>query len=1203
MAEKPRRTLRKVVFLGALATCAAVLALRNDFPADADCTALRRRLPALVGLDLGVNSCELDPITQTVTLRGLSAFSPGSDEPLFAADEAVISLRTFRLPYSVELDRVVLERPRFNLDLSRASSRTSGEDDCPLGLLQRVQIDRLEVKGAEVRALLPGGRRLEVVGLDVNWTLRRGITEFQVDARRGSVSTGEGRELLLSRLLLEGGLDVSEQSLELTRGEAALDEATVSVAGRVDSLCDPSLALGGQVFLPMSTVARAVGTREKVSGHLWSRVSLTGRAWSPIAQVDVVGSELGYGRFSPGDFTARLAFAGDEITLSELSAPAGAGTVRASGTLKLERSLPLRLKVETENAQFGSILAKAGLPGSWVDFPASVKGTFTGALSPGVSLSGDAEVKSGRFMLTSRAFDAPRGERSEGGDDVLLTFGPARTTLHLAIHPDRVELTNGQLEVSPGNTRVSADATLHFAPDTGLSIHGRGQAVDLSDFGHIAGLEWSGNGSAGFAVEGPYEDIAIASQVALRDFTFWGFGLGVAEGRVDYHDRVLSLPGVSGQKGKTQYFGQGELRWSPSGELFTRADLKIPKGQSSDVVDLIAGLSPSVAVFQGTVGGDASGSLHIEGPASRFGGTVALDLTGTTYYGRRLGEGRMVLHFVDGAALVLDKTVLTGPMGVGSVDGSWAFSGPLDYRFRFEQAPLPELFGPERAKALGLTGLVTLVGKVEGDATTPLVSAYLTSPAVGFAGKGLGATQLEARIEGRDLQVWGRPFDDARALVKLKLREPYPFDGSVSIALPEIRPLLPEGAVSQGVSGALSGAVNATGNLRDFAGVQANARIDKLSLSRGDFAGVNDGPIALTYAHGRLGVESFGFKGPNTELSAEGWYGPDEVDMSMRGAFDMRLLESFVPELERTAGRVEVQAAATGSARKPSVVGTAEVKDVRLSLRDQPLSLRSLSGRVEFSEARVLIQDGLGILNDGRVSVRGDLRLSEFALQRLEVSVGLEEVSLRPVDYLPLTVSGELLLAGTPDALQLSGGLDIVKLRYEQQLELAALLKDVRQGRFGGSEKPKECLRFDVDVAASGDVRVDNNLAKAKVTGKLKLTGTNLRPGLLGTIEAAEGSQAFYRGNQFAISKGELQFKDRDRVDALVDLNAQTQVREFLVTLKAFGRLSDPKVLLTAEPALSEGDILSLLTLGVTSRDRRVSTEAGAGLAAEALFS
>jgi translocation and assembly module TamB len=75
-------------------------------------------------------------------------------------------------------------------------------------------------------------------------------------------------------------------------------------------------------------------------------------------------------------------------------------------------------------------------------------------------------------------------------------------------------------------------------------------------------------------------------------------------------------------------------------------------------------------------------------------------------------------------------------------------------------------------------------------------------------------------------------------------------------------------------------------------------------------------------------------------------------------------------------------------------------------------------------------------------------------------------------------------------------------------------------------------------------------------------------------------------------------------VDAVFDMHAQSQVREYLVRLHAFGRPNEPKVILTSEPMLAEADVLSLLTLGVTSKDKSQSTgvETATYLAAEALY-
>jgi translocation and assembly module TamB len=129
-------------------------------------------------------------------------------------------------------------------------------------------------------------------------------------------------------------------------------------------------------------------------------------------------------------------------------------------------------------------------------------------------------------------------------------------------------------------------------------------------------------------------------------------------------------------------------------------------------------------------------------------------------------------------------------------------------------------------------------------------------------------------------------------------------------------------------------------------------------------------------------------------------------------------------------------------------------------------------------------------------------------------------------------------------------------------------------------------------------VRIENDLARAKLTGKLRLTGTNVKPVLIGTVETLDGAQAVFRGHNFSIQRGLLQFNG---LWPTFELDARSQVRDYLIGVKAFGRIQDPKVSFSSDPALPDADILALLTLGVTSRER-LDASAGAGLAAEALM-
>jgi translocation and assembly module TamB len=1190
--------------LVALALTGVVLFLRTRFAAESACTLARRQLSLLLNQDVGIGACELDPLEQRVKLHGFALFEPGSDDAWFAASEVEVGLRSLR-PGGVELELARLVHPRIRVDASVPPA--PGKKQCALEPLQRVGIRHLDIQSGELHLALPEGRTLDLTGVDVGWKTRRGVAELSASAARGRVGLGKFGQLPISRLTVEGGLDAEALRLELTRGEVAVDDATLSVVGRVDNLCDPTLALDGQVFLPIATLSKVVRLGDEVSGHLWTRVVANGRVATPKLAIDVVGTRIALGKFEPGDFKARLSLAGSELKVDELTTAAGAGTVRAEGSIKLAAGLPIKLKVDVKDAEFGRILERASIRGSWVDFSATGKATLAGHLLPTPHLTGDADMHTAHFRLTSHAFDAaPR----PGG--TILAFSRAHVQTGLRVQPDRFEFTEAKVETD--GSRVAAEVSLFYDQTQGISVHGTTDALDLSDFGHIAGIPWVGRGSGSFSIEGPYAGVHIDSEVSLRDFAFWNFSLGVAQAKLQFADNALVFPSISGQKGRSVYLASGQLNFRPEsqGGLHAAAQAFVFGGRTEDLVDMTAGINSNIAMFRGVVAGDADGVVLIDCPANALDGVVKLNLRNTTYYGRRVGDGDAVLKFVQGDAMVLEKASLTGPLGTVSADGTYTFDGPLDFRFRGEGLVLKEIVGPERAEKWGLQSTLTLIGKVEGDAETPIVSGYLTSPAVNFAGRELGDTQLEGRIVGKQLEVWGRPIQGARTNLKMSLREPYPYSGQISLALPEIRPFLPEGAVAQGVSGSVSGTVEGSGTLGGTPTSEAHATIDKLTLARGDFQGANEGPVELSYDNGQLSLNSFTFKAPNTEIVAAGSAGRAGMDLAVHGAFDMRLLESFVPVLERTGGKVELNATLGGTLSAPTIFGSAKVNGGRGSVKDQYATFRGVDGVADFSESRLILHDVHGTLNDGSITADGEMTIDHFLPSRISLNVALDEVSLRPVGDTPVTnripvlTRGKLLLHGRPSALVLSGDLDILRLHYDKPVEFDSFIKQAFSSSPGlSSEKTSEWLALDIVLHAGegSDVRIDNNLVKAKIlTDRLEVRGTNLHPALLGTVSVAEGGKVYFRQNQFTIDRAQFDFKDRNGLEPIIDVHGQVAVRDSLVKMHAYGRAGAPEVQLTSDPQDTQENILQLLATGSTTRDRSNTAGAGLGLAAEAAF-
>jgi translocation and assembly module TamB len=291
-------------------------------------------------------------------------------------------------------------------------------------------------------------------------------------------------------------------------------------------------------------------------------------------------------------------------------------------------------------------------------------------------------MRHGRFVLATRPFDAP-----PTAGRTLLTYERGRVQAQVRLLPDRVAFTD--VIVESEHSRLGGEVTLFYDPSRGLQVRTEGE-VDLSDFGHIAQLPWAGHGSVSITVDGPYSHVKIGSTLSLQDMAFWGFNLGVVQGKVTYADHVLGFPSVSGQKGRTQYFGNATLTFGRS--LHARADVQVPRGRTEDLVDLIAGLHPNISVLQGVLQGEATGWLEIDSPVSELEGLVALEFKDTTYYGRRMGNGAGRIRFDDGQALVLERTVLEGPLGRTWAEGTFFFDGPEDGKLGLplrRREPLP----------------------------------------------------------------------------------------------------------------------------------------------------------------------------------------------------------------------------------------------------------------------------------------------------------------------------------------------------------------------------------------------------------------------------------------------------------------------------------------------------------------------------------
>jgi translocation and assembly module TamB len=219
----------------------------------------------------------------------------------------------------------------------------------------------------------------------------------------------------------------------------------------------------------------------------------------------------------------------------------------------------------------------------------------------------------------------------------------------------------------------------------------------------------------------------------------------------------------------------------------------------------------------------------------------------------------------------------------------------------------------------------------------------------------------------------------------------------------------------------------------------------------------------------------------------------------------------------------------------------------------------------------------------------------------------LEEVPVRIPSFLPTVLSGRIQASGAWDSMLVSGKLHVVQALYTDPVDLERRLVEVTRRRRDARpfDRSGEGVALDLALVVDGDARIENDMARGRLRGDLTLTGTLASPGLIGTLTMVPGARATFRGNEFVLRHAVIDFTDRRRIQMNLDVHGDAPLRDYQVFAHLYGPYEDPKLSLTTQPALSQQDIVTLLSLGYTTRDAASAgavTGVATAAAAQALF-
>lgn len=369
----------------------------------------------------------------------------------------------------------------------------------------------------------------------------------------------------------------------------------------------------------------------------------------------------------------------------------------------------------------------------------------------------------------------------------------------------------------------------------------------------------------------------------------------------------------------------------------------------------------------------------------------------------------------------------------------------------------------------------------------------------------------------------------------------------------------------------------------------------------------NAGPVRLTYHQDEVRVEQANLKGTDSDFRMSGsarFSGDRALNLRLDGAVSLQLLAGFVPQLE-AGGRAQVNAAVAGTLSTPRLNGKVHIEGASFRYGDFPAGLSNMTGDFNFNATRMVFENVVAESGGGHLNIGGTLTYGEGPLTYM-VNVRSDQVRIRYPVGMSWLMAGNLRLSGNAQAASLSGRIVLDRLLMAEGFDLAALMGSSNVTVSGPSTISPflQNLQFDIQGESSPDSRMEWTGARLQTDASLRLRGTWEHPILLGHIHLLSGEMNF-RGNQYTIARGDINFANPFRLDPVLNVEATTTIRQYEVTLDFTGPASRLTLAYRSDPPLPSTDIIELLALGQTTQEntQRTATGQNPGAGASTLLS
>ncbi|MES2659016.1 MAG: translocation/assembly module TamB domain-containing protein [Verrucomicrobiota bacterium] len=311
---------------------------------------------------------------------------------------------------------------------------------------------------------------------------------------------------------------------------------------------------------------------------------------------------------------------------------------------------------------------------------------------------------------------------------------------------------------------------------------------------------------------------------------------------------------------------------------------------------------------------------------------------------------------------------------------------------------------------------------------------------------------------------------------------------------------------------------------------------------------------------------------------------------------DISRFGSLIPVADKIAGILTGNVVVTGKIGKPEIKGTIDLAAAGLRFKaDKFPAVEAGAAKVEFGLDRVELKTLKATIAGGTLQGGGTLAITDGKLGDINLRIQGNHLPLMRNDLLILRANADLRLQGPWERAALSGTVGAVDSIFYRDIELLPIGKpftgpsaaalpriDPPQSQAAALPAPFGSWGLNVTVRTEEPFLIRGNLATGEVNGSMRIGGTLAAPAPDGAFKIKD-FRASLPFSTLSVRNGTISFTPASGFDPILEIRGTAEPRPYVVTVYAYGRASNPQLVLTSNPPLPENEIMTLLATGTTT--------------------